>query len=414
MPLLSPAPSPSSSQTTLSTRILSSRMTGFALFALLCVSLSGSLYAKPAPAPKLPPDVIVFTNGDQLTGKFLRSTGGAVAFHSDIAGDINVPWDKVKELRSATTFAVFEKGIPLTKTPATSVPQGTVTVVDQKLAIKQASGDVKEIPTKHAAFVIDETTFDRQIQHSPNLLHGWAGALTGGASLVEATQDTTTFTGSVALVRAVPSVTWLDPRNRTTLDFNGSYGKITQPQGDGAPPLPDVKTAIYHADAERDQYFSPRFYVLAQTAFDHNFSQGLDLQQIYGAGVGRTVIKRPKQTLDIKATIQYEEQQFLNVSAGTDENLIGSTFAAAYLLKLPRNIIFNEQAAYIPAYNNVHAYSANETSTVSLPVYKRLSFTVGTIDSYLNDPPIVVFPAPDNKRNSFEFTTGVTYSLGPH
>ena len=40
-----------------------------------------------------------------------------------------------------------------------------------------------------------------------------------------------------------------------------------------------------------------------------------------------------------------------------------------------------------------------------MPVYKRLSFTVGTIDTFLNDPP------PGFKKNSFQFTTGVTYAL---
>jgi len=51
--------------------------------------------AKPA-AP--PPDVIVFTNGDQLTGKLLREANGSVTFHSDIAGDVTVKWDKIKSL----------------------------------------------------------------------------------------------------------------------------------------------------------------------------------------------------------------------------------------------------------------------------------------------------------------------------
>jgi hypothetical protein len=43
-----------------------------------------------------------------------------------------------------------------------------------------------------------------------------------------------------------------------------------------------------------------------------------------------------------------------------------------------------------------------------VPFYKELAFEIGTIDSYLNDP----VPAdPPTKRNSFQFTTGVTYTL---
>jgi hypothetical protein len=53
------------------------------------------------------PDVIVFANGDQLTGKFLRSVEGKVVFHSDLAGDVTVSWDKVKEIRSESKFVVL-------------------------------------------------------------------------------------------------------------------------------------------------------------------------------------------------------------------------------------------------------------------------------------------------------------------
>ena len=232
--------------------------------------------------------------------------------------------------------------------------------------------------------------------------HGWNGALTAGATEIAATQDTTTFNGGVALVRAIPDVPWLSPRNRTTADFTGSYGKISSPG------QPDVKTAIYHADAERDEYFTERVYALGNVAFDHNFSQSLDLQQIYGGGIGWTVLKQPKQTLDLKATVQYEKQQFINAAPGENQNLIGSTFAAIYTRKLPANIFFTQQLAYIPAWNNLHAYSVNEINTFALPVYKRLSISLGTIDSYLNNPPLTV---PATKRNSFQFTAGVTYNL---
>jgi hypothetical protein len=64
--------------------------------------------------------------------------------------------------------------------------------------------------------------------------------------------------------------------------------------------------------------------------------------------------------------------------------------------------------AYIPAWNNLHAYSVTELNTFSIPAYKRLSLTLGTLDSYLNNPAIAL---PPTKRNSFQFTAGVTYAF---
>ncbi len=63
-------------------------------------------------------------------------------------------------------------------------------------------------------------------------------------------------------------------------------------------PATFTKSAIFHADAERDEYFSPRFFGLVQIAYDHNFAQNLQLQQIYGGGIGWTFLKTEKQNAD--------------------------------------------------------------------------------------------------------------------
>ena len=91
----------------------------------------------------------------------------------------------------------------------------------------------------------------------------------------------------------------------------------------------------------------------------------------------------------------------------TERNLIGSTFAAAYVLKT-KIATYTQGVAYIPAYNNVSAYSVNETNTLGFPAYKNFGFTIGTIDTYLNNP---AFSLPPTKRNSFQFTMGLTYTV---
>jgi hypothetical protein len=360
----------------------------------------------PAPAAKAgpPPDVIVFNNGDQLTGKFLRSVGGNAFFHSDIAGDISVSWDKVKEIHSQSKFVVLQKGLhPERKKLPAQLPEGSISVENKQIELTPREGGAPSpIPVASVDYVIDQATFDKELRQEPGFFSAWTGSATGGATIVEATQNTYTFNGGVALVRATPLVTWLSPRNKTLVGFTGSYGKITEPG------TPTEETAIYHAYAERDEYFSPRVYALGQVAFDHNYSQSLDLQQIYGGGLGWTIVKQAKQTLDLKGTLQYERQDFLNATPGSNQSLIGSTFAANYVRKLSKGMVFNQQLAYLPAWNNSHAYSAAETDSLVLPIYKRLGLSVGTIDTYLNDPPVTT---PPTKLNSFQFTFGATYTL---
>jgi hypothetical protein len=375
-------------------------------FASICIA-----QAKP-PAPAPAPDVLVLSNGDTLHGKFVNEISGKVTFHSDPLGDVSVTWDKIKELHTGQKFAVLastEK--PRGKKGVKEIPVGTVDMTDQAVTVHpENAGPLPPIPTKNTQYVVDEPTLNKQAFHEPGFFSGWNGAATAGATIVAATQSTYTVSGALGLVRVVPTVAWLNSRNRTSFDFNGSFGKITQHgyTSDGAYfPAVVTKTAITHFDGERDQYVSARFFALGQTAFDHNYSQDLNLQQIYGGGFGYTAIKTPKQEADIKGTVQYEKQDFIAGSGSTNQNLIGSTFSVTYALHL-KLLNYTQALAYIPAWNLQRAYSASETNTLAFPAYKNFSFSVGTLDTYLNDPPVTL---PPTYRNSFQFTMGLTYAI---
>jgi Protein of unknown function, DUF481 len=351
--------------------------------------------------PAKDPDVLVLSNGDTLHGTLVSAVGGKVNFHSDPLGDVSVSWDKIKELHTAQKFAVLDKTVKLSrKDQGKQIPTGSMDVAGDSVTL-HGEGAPAPIPVKNAEYIVDRPTLDKQLYHDPSFLAGWNGGATAGATLVNATQNQYTFSGGLSLIRAVPSVPWLNPRNRTSAAFTGSYGKITEPG------TPELKSSIYHIEAERDQYFSPRVFALGQVAFDHNFSQNLQLQQIYGGGFGWTAIKTEKQEADLKGTIQYEKQQFIQTSPGANQDLIGSTFSISYGLKA-KLLTFTQELTYIPAYNNPHSYSAGETNSVTFPTYKNLGFSLGTIDSYLNGPPPSV---PPTKRNSFQFVMGLTYSI---
>ena len=344
------------------------------------------------------PDVLIFTNGEKLIGHLKRSNGASVTFKSDMAGEVKVEWSKIKELHSSQRFAVIKKGIEIHRHPDPStIPQGALSMTDQKLEVNPGEGRPPQtIAVGDAAQVIDASDFQKDIGN-PGLLQDWKGAITGGASLVVSTQKSRTFTGGFHFIRAVPAADWLKPRNRTLFDFGASYGKISQPG------VEDVKTEIYHFGAERDEYFKPRVFGFGQAIYDHNFSQGLDLQQTYGGGLGWVVLKNDDQELDLKGSMTYIRQSFQQ--SKNNQNLVGATIGESYNRKFAHGILFAEQLAVTPAFNNSNAYSAIGSAALTIPFYKRLNLGVGSVDSFLNNPP------PGFKKNSFQFTTGVTYTL---
>ncbi len=358
-------------------------------------------------AAKPAPDRIVFANGDQLTGKFVRGVGDSVLFHSDMAGDITVPLAKIKELTVSGSFAVLRKNAPITHQHALTGPiQYTGDAIQISSSNPASTAPVEAVPVPQLAYIIDNASYDKEFNSRRNLLQGWNGTITAGATLVRSTQNGSTFNAGVALIRAIPTVPYLPSRNRTLFNLNESYGQLTQPViPQTNPPSPDIvaKTNIFHTDAERDEYFSQRFYGLGQLSFDHNYSQGLNLQEVYGGGVGWTPILTPRQQLDVKADIHYEKQYFQD--AANNQNLIGATIGENYLRHLPKNILFTESATILPAFNNANAYSANLAAGLNLPVYHRFSASFSTTDSYLNNP------SAGYKKNSYQFVTGISYTL---
>ncbi len=350
-----------------------------------------------ADEPKAGADVLLFVDGERLTGHFVKSAGSSLTFKSDALGEVTVDWSKVKELQTSVKVAVIPKNVKLRRHTDVAVPSGTLSMQDQQVRLTNLPAETpRSIPVADTGQIVDQASFEKAMQHQPGLLDAWKGTVTIGAAVVNATQDSESFTGAVSLVRAIPTENWLQPSNRTSLNLNAAYGEETQRL------TPTIKTAIFHGDLERDEYFSPHFYGFGQGAFDHNFSQGLDLQQTYSGGIGWTLIDRANETLDLKASLSYVRQQF---SGAPGQELIGSLFGEAFKRKFKRGLTLDQHLTLIPTWNNTNAYSAAFNALLTMPVYKRLNGSAGFIDSFLNNPPAAF------RKNSVQLTIGLTYAL---
>jgi Protein of unknown function, DUF481 len=358
------------------------------------------LRAQGAAAAAAGPDTVVYADGEKLVGHFEGLIGGAAKFKSDTVGEITIDLGKIQELHSVQRFAVIKKGVKLAKGEKDGqIIRGTISVANKTVTIDPGNGlPTQTLPVGEVGDIIDEAAFLKGFEKT-SFLHDWKGSIAAGASLVEATQNSVSFNTAVNLVRVKPPAdeTWLPPTNRTLVNFSDSYGTVRQPN------TPTVETSIFHAGAERDEYFSSTVYAFGSVSFDHNFSQGLDLQQTYGGGVGWTVIKDAKQALDLKGSVNYEQQTFQVATEG--HSLANSIFTQDYTRTFVHGIVLKEQLSASPAWTDFVAYSTYASVGVVIPVYKRLGFNVNAIDSFLNDPP------PMFQKNSVQFTTGITYTL---
>jgi hypothetical protein len=367
-----------------------------------------------AQAHKAGTDTITFINGDQLTGKLGKVVYGTVSFHSDVLGDLSIPLTKIKTMHTAEAFAAGSKEQHLTKkNVAEQLPTGKIALEGGTLKVLLPEGKVREFPAKDIGFMLDEPAFQRELHNESDFFYGWYGTATLGATVVKATNSAQTYTGAVALVRAIPTIAGLPAGSKTILNLSGTYGLAKDPlivSGDDVFQTPSVtKTDILHGDLEYDKFFSPMVFGLTNGSADHNFGNGLQLQQSYGAGVGWGILRTPQNDLAVRAILQYEQQQFYNgltSGLGTPtENLVSASIGETWSRTFPHNVKFNEYVTLNPTFNLVRAYSGVTGASFVFPVYKNLNFSVSTTDNYLGDPPEGFL------RNTFQFTSGITYTL---
>src|SRR5580698_9670895 len=169
-----------------------------------------------SPAAKPAPDVIVFTNGDQLTGTLERATGDSFVFKSDVVGEITVTADKIKELHTAGKFVALKNGEKVTRTSRTP---GAITYADNAVSVSDvtSSSTPEVVPVKDLAELIDAATYTKEVVSNPGVFHNWTGQLSGGVTLVESSSTGQTFNAAVNLIRLVPTVDFLPPRTRDTI-----------------------------------------------------------------------------------------------------------------------------------------------------------------------------------------------------
>jgi hypothetical protein len=386
---------------------------GFAFTIMWAVlALCGTrAYAETAKADL---DAITLINGDQLTGKLEKVVYGTVSFHNDVLGDLSIPLTKIKAMHTAEAFAAGAKDQHLTKkNVAVKIPVGEIALEDDTLKVILPEGDVQSFPAKDIGFMLDGQSFQRELHNESAFFYGWYGTATLGATVVKATNSAQTYTGAVALVRAIPTIAGLPAGSKTILNLSGTYGLAKDPlivSGDDVFQTASVtKTNILHGDLEYDKFFTAMFFGLVNGDADHNFGNGLELQQSYGAGIGWGILRSPQNDLAVRAILQYEQQQFYNgITSGLGtptENLVSASVGETWSRTFPHNVKFNEYVTLNPTLNVVRAYSAVAGTSLLFPVYKNLNFSVSATDNYLGDPP------EGFQRNTFQFTSGISFTL---
>src|SRR5271156_3939830 len=132
-------------------------------------------------------DTVVMRNGDRLTGIVEVSDGKNVTLKTDYAGEIQIAWASISEIKSDKPIYVVM--------PDKSTVSGLVTTEGSTIIIHPASGAPVQLAVSQVTVVrgADQQTAYEKSLH-PSLLEAWKGGINLGFALARGNSETTNLT----------------------------------------------------------------------------------------------------------------------------------------------------------------------------------------------------------------------------
>jgi hypothetical protein len=152
----------------------------------------------------------------------------------------------------------------------------------------------------------------------------------------------------------------------------------------------------------QDFLFTPSNFVFVLGQLDHIQTQGLDLRQTYGGGLGHDVIRSPRVALNVLGGLTYVRENFqTEVNRSNAEALLGEKLS----LNLTDRVSFEHYLNFYPNLTDRGEYRVDTTSTLSTRVSSRLSFNTTLTNRLLSNP------LPGRQKHELVLTAGLGVSF---
>lgn len=249
------------------------RLRSMLVLGVAAFGMAGSVLAAPRT------DILVFVNGDRLTGEVKGLERGQLSFKTDATGTISVEWDKVASLQTNQYLTVeTSSGLRYFGRVPQAVEEGTLKV--------QVDADTKgwDLPL---ADIVRVAPIEKG-----RLIDRLDGYVTAGYDYTKATGlQQFTFTGGV---------TSRDETRQWSID-----GETTLTSQDG-----QEDTSRYDINAWNRRFLADRWFVQGFGGFEGNDELDLDLRMTLGGAYGRYFMQSQRQEWAAYAGLAVTREDF--------------------------------------------------------------------------------------------------------
>jgi hypothetical protein len=369
------------------------------------VTLTASIPARPqSPAPA--DDIVLFKNGDRLSGKLVEATHDGVAFAGSSTGTISLQWKTIQRINLCrSSLAVTSKASSSSSAlNKFTVHLDAIEVQESDLVLTQSgAGPTITVP------IVDFVSLDPPSStvaatgaHPGSILTGWRGMLQMQDSLTGATQKKYDVAGSLHVARSTQSKNAFS-HQVTSVTLQSDFGEASKPLAS------PVRTVLYQGILQQDVYLNDKgtAYLFGVSDFYHNLSLGMNFQQSYALGVGWNGHHK-KHGFGFAGDVRYVGEDIY--TPGVSLKLAASGLSEYYTYTFPwpkkKPITFYERVLFVPTFNQSRAYQARGTARLRLPLTPKFSVGLQENDDYLRNAP------KGSNQNYSKVSFTLNYSIG--
>jgi putative salt-induced outer membrane protein len=370
---------------------------------LVIALLAGCAVSALADGP--PPDTVVLTNGDHLSGSVTLIDGGKLTLHTDYAGDVVIDFGKISSVKLQKAAILSEMKKEGKKVDITKIEVMEIENSGKSVTVTTASGATQPAPTPPTVRTpAAQTAYEASLH--PNWGHAWTTTTNLSFALARGNSNTTTLGTGFTAQR--PTLT-----DKTSLYFNDIYASTTLVTN-GVSSSSTTANNI-GAGARYDHNVNPKLFAFGTGDFFEDQLQYLDLRSVLGGGFGWHAYKKPNRQLDVLGGLVWTHESYSTVPENdatgtpavppTTNSFAALDFGEQYTQKFGSNSVFTEQAYIFPDLNDTSQYRSTFNGTLSTKIKSFLSWQTSVSDVYVTNPPA------GTKDNDFILTTGLGFTF---
>lgn len=337
-------------------------------------------------------DQVTLKNGDRLTGTVVKSDGKTLVIHTDAAGDVELKFDAIQDIKTDAELHVSLKG------GKTAV--GPVTTTDDKVEIATKNSGTVEAPKGDVTLIrndAEQAAYDKSLH--PGLMHGWNGGANVGFSVARGNSETENL--ALAFNAVHPTLNDKITLYATSINTTNNLAS------------PSTVANLNQGGFRYDRNINPRLFWFGSGDFMSNALQFLDLRQVYSGGFGFHAKNNDRTILDFLGGLNYTHETYSNgtlISPGVYESygktnrFVALTLGEELNQKLGKSTVLTQNVDFYPdLQQSEYRFTFNVGTVTKLNKWFGWQNQFG--DIYVSNPPTGA------KKNDVLFTTGLNISF---